>query len=183
MLTFSVDKFSESLGIIYYILVYGVGILAMIFSVIAFQFKYRITIILTNFLGQTCWVVYFLLQGDLMSAIICGLSAVMLALFSKKDKWTWTTSPISIALFIALFSAISLFSFHVWSDIFPLLAGIFTVIANSRTKERRLRQFSVLWCLSWLLNSAFKMYPVAFVNDLLCTVSTVVSLIRYKNKE
>ena len=85
MLTFSVDKFSESLGIIYYILVYGVGILAMIFSVIAFQFKYRITIILTNFLGQTCWVVYFLLQGDLMSAIICGLSAVMLALFSKKN--------------------------------------------------------------------------------------------------
>ena len=47
---------------------------------IAFQFKRRVTIILSNFLGQTCWVIYFLLQGDLTSAIACALSAVMLAL-------------------------------------------------------------------------------------------------------
>ena len=125
----------------------------------------------------------FLLQDDLMSAIACGLSAVMLALFSKKDKWSWTTGPISITVFILLFSGFSLFSFRVWNDIFPLLAGIFAVIANSRATEKRLRQFSVLWCLAWLLNSAFKMYPVALLNDLLCTTSTIISLIRYRNKK
>jgi hypothetical protein len=44
-----------------------------------------------------------------------------------------------------------------------------------------LRRFSLVWCLSWLLNSAFKMYPVAFANDLLCTISTVVALVRYND--
>lgn len=183
MLGVWIENMIHFMGKGYYILVYGIGILAMTFSVSAFQFKKRVAIILGSFLGQACWVLYFLLQDDLMSAIACGLSSVMLAIFSKKDKWSWTTGPISITLFILIFSVFSLFSFQTWSDIFPLLAGVFAVIANSRTTEKRLRQFSVLWCLFWLLNSTFKMYPVAFLNDFLCTASTVISLIRYRNKE
>ncbi len=183
MLSFSVEEMVNTMGIGYYILVYGIGLIAMTLSVVAFQFKKRVTIILSSFFGQSCWVAYFLLQGDVMSAIACGLSAIMLALFSKKDKWPWTTGRASIAIFILIFSAFSLLSFRSWSDVFPLLAGVFAVIANSRSSEKRLRQLSVFWCLAWLMNSAFKMYPVALANDLLCTVSTVVSLIRYRNKE
>ena len=77
----------------------------------------------------------------------------------------------------------SLLTFKVWSDIFPLLAGIFVVIANSRKNEKQLRQFSLLWSVSWLLNSILKMYPVAFINDLFCTVSTVVALARCREKK
>jgi hypothetical protein len=172
----------QTLGFVYYILVYGVGVIAMTLSVIAFQFKRRVTIILCNFLGQTTWILYFLLQGDLTSAIACALSAIMLAVFSKKDKWKWATGKISMAVFIVLLCGFSLLSFKVWSDIFPLLAGVFAVLANSRSTEKRLRQLSVFWCLFWLLNSTFKFYPVAFVNDLFCTVSTVVALIRYRDK-
>ena len=167
----------------YYVLVYAVGLLAMTFSVIAFQFKKRVSIILSSFFGQTCWVAYFLLQNDLMSAISCVLSAIMLALFSKKDKWRWTTSEVSIAVFILLFSGLSVISFRTWIDVFPFLACVFAVIANSRSTEKRLRQFSVFWCLFWLLNSAFKMYPVTLVNDFLCTASAIISLIRYRNKD
>lgn len=183
MLSFSVDAFANALGFWYYILVYGVGAIAMALSIVAFQFKHRVTIILSNFFGQTCWVVYFLLQGDVTSAIACGLSAIMLAVFSRKDKWKWSTSPYSIAAFIIILSGFSLLSFETWKDIFPLLAGIFAVIANSRASEKRLRQFSIFWCLFWLLNSISKMYPVALANDLLCTVSTVVSLVRYREKK
>ena len=183
MLTFSVDGLIQTLGIAYYILVYGIGVIAMTLSVIAFQFKHRITIILSTLVGQICWVAYFTLQGDLTSAIICGLSAVMLAIFSKKDQWKWSTGPAMIALFILIFSGFSIVTFKTWIDIFPLVAGVFAVIANSRASEKRLRQFSVFWCVFWLMNSTFKMYPVAFVNDLLCTISTVVSLIRYRDKK
>ena len=182
MLGFSVDGMINALGKSYYVLVYGIGLIAMLLSIVAFQFKRRVTIILGNFFGQTCWVAYFLLQGDLTSAIACALSAVMLAVFAKKEKWKWAASPVSIGVFIALLSGFSLLSFGVWSDIFPLLAGVFAVIANSRSDENRLRVFSFFWCLFWLLNSIFKMYPVAFANDLLCTASTVVALIRYKEK-
>lgn len=182
MLQGMVDTLAEVLGIGYDILVYGIGILAMTLSVIAFQFKRRVTIILCNCFGQTSWVLYFLLQGDLTSAIACGLSAVMLAVFSKKEQWKWAVSKISVSLFLVLICGFSLLSFRVWSDVFPLLAGVFAVLANSRSTEKRLRQLAVFWCLFWLCNSAFKMYPVALANDLFCTVSTVIALIRYRDR-
>lgn len=182
MLGFSVDGLMEALGKGYWILVYGVGVLAMLLSIIAFQFKRRVTIILSNFLGQVSWVIYFLLQGDVTSAVASGLSALMMAVFSQKERWKWAVSPFTVVLFTALICGFSLLSFETWSDIFPLLAGVFAVIANSRSSEKRLRQFSLLWCLFWLLNSTFKTYPVAFANDFLCTVSTVVALIRYREK-
>ena len=154
----------------------------MTFSVIAFQFKRRVTIVLCNFFGQASWVVYFLLQADTASAIACALSAVMLAVFARQSKWRWAKSPFCIIFFIVLICGFSVISFAVWSDIFPLLAGVFAVIANSRSNEKSLRRFSLLWCGFWLLNSTFKMYPVAFINDLFCTISTAVALFRYREK-
>lgn len=182
-MSINVKELADALGIAYYIIVYGIGVLAMAFSVMAFQFKHRITIILSSFFGQSCWVAYFLLQGDLTSAIACALSAIMLAVFSKKDKWSWSTHPAVIVFFIVILSAFSLWSFKEWSDVFPLLAGVFAVIANSRATEKSLRRFSLLWCIFWLLNSAFKLYPVALVNDFMCTCSTVIALIRYRNEK
>ena len=182
MLDFFVEQLSLNLGFFYYVLVYGVGILSMALSTVAFQFKRRSAIVLCSCLGQTSWVIYFLLQADLVSAIACGLSAVILAVFTKQGEWKWVKSPYCIVICILLISGVSLLSFAVWSDVFPLLAGVFAVIANSRTNEKRLRQFSVLWCGFWFLNSLFKMYPVAFINDLFCTVSTIVALVRYREK-
>ena len=61
-------NFSLAAGMGHTVLVYALGILAMAFSVIAFQFRHRVTIILCSFLGQSCWVLYFLLQGDAVEA-------------------------------------------------------------------------------------------------------------------
>lgn len=182
-MSFEVDGLKEAMGFSYYILVYAIGILAMVFSVVAVQFKKRVTIILSTLFGQVSWVAYFLLQGDLTSAIVCGISAIMLAIFAKKDQWKWATSIVTVALFILVNTAFSLWSYKVWSDVFPLFAGIFAVIANSRSSEKRLRQFTLVWCVAWLLNSTFKFYPVAFVNDFLCTASTVIALVRYRDKK
>ena len=82
---------------------YGVGVLAMVLSVVAYQFRHRVAIIFSNFLGQACWTAYFLLQGDVTSAIACFLCVVMLALFAKRDQWRWTTSYWSIGVLILLF--------------------------------------------------------------------------------
>lgn len=178
-----IDGLVTTLGFGYYLLVYGIGIVAMTLSVISFQFKKRVTIILCNFLGQSSWIAYFLLQGDVTSAIACLLSAVMLAVFAKSDKWAWATHPLTIVAFIVMISGFSLLSFRGWTDIFPLLAGVFAVIANSRKNERSLRIFSFFWSFLWLMNSAFKFYPVALLNDSLCTISTVVALIRYRKTD
>ena len=174
---------SISGGALYSVSLYAVGALALVLSVIAFQFKHRATIILFSLLGQSCWVLYFLMQSDFTSAVACGLSAVMLAIFSLKDKWKWATSKPCVIFFCVLICGFSLLTFSVPSDVIPLLAGFFAVIANSRSTEKRLRQFALLWCLFWLLNSIVKFYPVALINDLLCTVSAAVSLYRYRKVE
>ena len=165
------------------VLIYAVGILAMVLSVIAYQFKYRVTIIVVNFSGQACWVVYFLLQSDFTSAISCALTVIVMAVYSMKGKWQWVSSRICAAAFLITMVGFSLLTFAGWRDIFPLLAGVFAVIANSRSDEKSLRQFSAIWCALWLVNSIVKVYPVALVNDVLCTGSTIVSLVRYREKK
>ena len=182
MINFSMDALAEALGFGYYILVYGIGVIAMALSTSAYQFRRRVTIILFNLFGQLSWVTYFVLQGDLTSAIACALSAVMLAVYTRKEKWRWVASPITVVFFIVLLSGFSLLSFKVWSDVFPILAGAFAVIANSRSSEKRLRQFAVLWCFFWMLNSVCKMYPVALACDVMCMCSSIVALIRYREK-
>ena len=172
----------EALGIGYDILVYGIGIVAMVFSIIAVQFKRRVTIVFCNFLGQAAWVAYFLLQSDMVSAIACALSAIMLAAFARKDRWPWATSPVCVISFAVVIAGFSLLSAQSWIDAFPLLAGVFAVIANSRSEEKRVRQFSLLWFAFWLVNSTLRWYPVAFINDFLCTVSAVVALVRYRER-
>lgn len=165
------------------VLIYAVGILAMVLSVIAYQFKYRVTIIVVNFSGQACWVVYFLLQSDFTSAVSCALTVIVMAVYSMKGKWQWVSSRICAGVFLVAMIVFSLLTFAGWRDVFPLLAGVFAVIANSRSDEKSLRQFSAIWCALWLVNSIVKVYPVALVNDVLCTGSTIVSLIRYRGKE
>ena len=173
----------DGAGIGMTVLIYAVGILAMVLSVIAYQFKYRVTIIVVNFLGQACWVIYFLLQSDFASAVSCAITVAVMMTYSMKDKWEWVSRRIVALSFGAAAVGFALWTFAGWMDIFPLLAGVFAVIANSRSSEKRLRQFSFIWCALWLMNSILKVYPVALINDILCTGSTVVSLIRYKNAD
>ena len=162
------------------ILIYAVGIIAMVLSTVAYQFKYRVTIIVVNFSGQACWVLYFLLQSDFTSAISCALTVAVMVAYSMKDRWRWVSGRACPIVFTVLVVGFSILTFATWIDVFPLLAGVFAVIANSRTSEKRLRQFSAIWCALWLMNSILKMYPVALINDILCTGSTIVSLIRYR---
>ena len=163
--------------------IYLSGILAMLLSVIAYQFKHRVTIIVVNFSGQACWVVYFLLQSDFTSAVSCALTVIVMAVYSMKGKWAWVSRNVTAISFLLAVTVFSVLTFATWMDIFPLLAGIFAVIANSQSNEKRLRQFSAIWCALWLVNSILKVYPVALVNDVLCTGSTIVSLIRYRNSD
>ena len=176
-----VSALQGALGFFYYILVYGIGIVAMTLSVSAYQFRRRVAIILCACAGQLCWIAYFFLQGDLTSAIACALSAVMLAIFSRKDKWPWATSPAMVAFFLVVMGGFSLASFRTWQDIFPVLAGVFAVLANSRATEKRLRQLAIPWCFFWLCNSIVKLYPVAMITDFFCTASAAISLWRYRN--
>ena len=177
----ALSSFAGGIGLT--VLIYAVGILAMVRSVMAYQFKYRVTIIVVNFSGQACWVVYFLLQRDFTSAISCALTVIVMAVYSMKGKWPWVSSQLCAAAFLVAMVGFSLLTFAGWRDIFPLLAGVFAVIANSRSDEKSLRQFSAIWCALWLANSIVKVYPVALVNDVLCTGSTIISLIRYRDKK
>ena len=52
MLSVLVETMLHSMGVGYYILVYGIGVLAMLFSVASFQFKKRVTIIGLHSKGQ-----------------------------------------------------------------------------------------------------------------------------------
>ena len=176
-------KLAGTLGVGYTILNNAFGVIAMVFCIIAFQFKNKVTIVVCNFLGQLCWVLYFIFLRDYTSAISCGISAAMLWAFSKQEKWKWVLSPVTVTIFAVIIAGFSISAFRVWADIFPVMAGVFGIIANSRKKESTFRKFGLLCYISWLMNSIFKMFPIALINDASCTISVAVSIYRYRGRD
>ena len=106
----------------------------------------------------------------------------MIAAFTMRDKWKWVTSNACVIAFSSIITVFSIATFATLIDIFPPLAGNFAIIANSRTDQKRIRQFSLLWCGFWLVNSILKIYMVAIINDLFMTISAAVALYRYRDK-
>lgn len=173
----------NGLGFFYDILVWGVGILAMAFSVSAYQLRHRVAILLFMIFSRFAWIAYFFLQGNLTSVIANILTALILAVFAKQDKWKWATAPVTVFAAVLLMSVSSLLSFTDWTGIFPLLGGVFAVLSSSRKSEQSLRLLALADCLAWLTNSVLHLYYVAIANDLFCTVSAAVAFIRYRKKE
>ena len=179
---FNVDGLVEGLGIFYYVLVYGVGICAMASAFISYQFERRATILLFNYVAQMLWITYFLLQADVSSAIACAITSLALITYSRKGKWKWVSSKITLAVCVLIIAGTTLTSFRVWSDILPVLGSTCAVLSYSRTKENELRALSLACYLFWFCNSLFKMYPVALISDFTSITSVVISLIRYRKK-
>jgi hypothetical protein len=132
--------------------------------------------------------IYLVLKNSLCgnfgnNVLMCLLSAVIIA---DSGYVMFFNTPYTEASFIS-FLAMFIGSFMAYSNkrkkVYLLLAGVFAVIANSQTKEKQLRQYSLLWHGFWLIISVLRVYPVAIINDVMCEISTVIGVIRYRNEE
>ena len=97
------------------------------------------------------------------------------------------SSKFWLFFFLIVQTASGIIFFKQWHDIFATLAGIFNVLAYFVLDKKKYRLLGFICLFWWVMNSAFKFYPIAFANDLFGCISAFVAIIRYdvvkKNKK
>ena len=171
----------DTFGFWYQIIFNAIGVLAMLFSVISYQFKRRFAIMSFMLTGQVCWVLYFVWQGDLVSALTCFITVSMLVVFLFRDRAAWAKSRVWLFVFLGAIVLSSVLTFRDWRDVFPMFAGVFIVLSNYMLDEKKLRIFAFFSLFCWVSNGILKGYYVALISDLSSLISNIVSLYRYRN--
>ncbi|MBO7214472.1 MAG: YgjV family protein [Clostridia bacterium] len=169
----------KTLGVWYYVILNAFGVIAILLKVTEFQFKKRSTILTFALLASTCWIFYFILYGDLVSAIVNFVCIVQGYVFLCREKYKWANSKLWFFFFLVVQITLGIIFFKVWHDIFPIIAGVFNVIAYFVMNKTQYRFFGLCCLIFWVLNSAFKFYPIALANDVFGSISAFVSIVRY----
>lgn len=174
-----VNILNENLGIWYLIILNAFGVVAMIFKVIEYQQKSRKTILVIATICGCCWLLYFALQGDFVSAIVDVVGVSQYLIFMQRGKKKWADSYFWLVGFLTFQIVFGVVTFKVWQDAFALCAGIFGTIAYFVMSRKTYRLLSFICIVSWLLNSITKFYFIALLNDAFATISLAIAILRY----
>ena len=174
-----IDGLKSSIGVWYILLINFIGVVAIVVKVCELQLKRRENIIKFFVLNGVLWVLYFLLNADLVSAITCLLGVAMGLIFLKRGANKWASSIAWLYIFLAVQVVNLLLFYNSWHDIFSGLAGVFAVLAYYSIREKNYRLLVLINLIFWVLNSAFKLYYVALIHDALGAISAIIAIVRY----
>jgi hypothetical protein len=173
----------ETLGVWHDVITNFFGVIAIILLVISFQMKSRVKLLLVFLFSQLIWAIYFVLQGDLASGIMCTVAITMSLVFMQREKHKWANSIFWLFFFIAIIVTCSILTFKDWRDLFPLMGNLLTTISFFTLNEKLLRSINVGTYLCWMGNSISKLYVVALISDTLTLISVIISIVRFNVKK
>lgn len=174
-----VETLSSSLGIWYIIILNAFGVIAILFKVSEFQLKSRKVIFLFASCAALCWVLYFLVQGDFVSALINLINMASIIIFSKREKYKWASSKYLFIAIASLQLTLGILTFKNWHDSFAIIGGVFATLCYFVASKKTYRILSAFNMSSWVLNSISKMYIIALINDSFALISVIVSIFRF----
>lgn len=174
-----VNTLSTSLGVWYLIIVNAFGVLSIILKVTEFQCKNRKYIFLFATSSACCWIFYFALQGDFVSALVNFVCAIQMLVFMQRGKHKWADSIWWMIAFLVIQLAFSIFTFKTWTDIFALVGGLLTTVVYFVVNQKTYRALAFVSLLCWIFNGIFKGYVIALLNDSFGAVSALVGIIRF----
>ena len=177
-----VDSLSV-LGVYYSVLTTAVGVISIVVLFLSYQMKTRGKILTTYIGAATGWMLYFILQGDLTSAILNVIGIIRSVIFMQREKHAWAKSIFWLFFFIAVMVTCVALTFTDWKDLFPLIGTILGTISFFVLSETLLRLLNVGTYCMWMCNSIFKGFVVAMVSDGFALLSCIISLIRYRDKD
>ncbi len=170
---------NNTFGIWYIIILNAFGVIAITLKVIEYQSKTRRGSLTFAILSDLCWTMYFLLQGNFVSALMCAIAVGQFAVFMQREKHSWANSRLWLVFFFALQGVSGILTFINWYDVFAITAGLITVVMYYVYDRKTYRIFSFFYVLCWLMNSGFNGYLLPLLNDSFSMVSVIIAIVRY----
>ena len=163
----------------YFVLFYGIGMVGIGVKVSEVQLKKRTNILFFSMLSSSCWICYYLLGGNITSALTGLLSVVRCIIFYQRGKHKWASSIFWLFFFMTLQTLIGIFTFSSWRSLFAVMAGYLQIIAYYVLNVRVYRIVIFFSFLFWMGNSISNALYVALLSDCFGAVSTAIAIVRY----
>ena len=162
---------------------YVLGALAVMFMVLTYQAKTRANILKISLLAGICWVLYYFFENDLVSSVVCLISAVQLVIFILGIKHKWARHILWLFLSLSLTIVLGLMTFSTWYNILPIIAGSLVSISTYLKKESSIRALAFIGLSFWVANGIIGHFWFALLGDTMSLISIIIAYFRLDRKK
>jgi len=155
------------------------GISALVCAFLSFQAKTRRMIIKMSLVAVVFWVLYFFAEGAYVSAIMCFVSILRLALNFIGIDYKWAGHIAWLYVFLGLILLFGIASYAQPKDLIPTTASLLMTLSTFLKKERSIRIVSFAGISVWIVNGLLGGLWFALISDVCSVVSIVIAIIRY----
>jgi hypothetical protein len=161
---------------------YAAGCLGIISTVIIYQQKTRVGLLVSKLISDVIWFAQYALISAWSGAAISIIAIIRELIFINRDK-KWAKSPLWLLLFLILSGVSGVVTWKNIYSIFPCIASALAVIGFwiGKPKLSRFISYPISGCMLTyaISNAAF----MAILNELLSIGSSVVGNIRHDFKK
>ncbi len=161
------------------ILIQGIGFLALIFVILSFQKKERVTLLLVMFVGLLLFVLHYSLLGAWTGALMNLIEAGVVFVSFKKETALWAKKSFWPYLFIVAYVLTGALTLKSVPDIFPIIAQIFGAIAVWQKNPRTIRFIILVPRPLWFGYNLIVGSYAGMVTEIVILLSVFVSIVRF----
>jgi hypothetical protein len=128
----------------------AVGLVALGFSVLAYQSKSKQQLLDRQMAGSFVYVLHYSLLGGWTGVAMNGIVAVRNWVFGKKGSASWADNPAWMWAFMAIAVAFLPFTWDGYISILPVIAMILGVYSRWQEHVSHIRLFTLIGCALWI---------------------------------
>lgn len=163
-------------------IIQGVGVLGLLFSIIAFQNKIRKNILRFQSVSGIFFIIHFFLLSALAGAAMSVIVVIRNFVFEKKETNSWARSPIWFILFVVAGGVSVLLLKQGLISILPAIGVFFGTLAMWQNKPKYIRIYMLLSGLSWVpYLIVVRSYP-GLIAQLIGGISLLIGMYRLDRK-
>ena len=146
------------------------GILAMITSILMYQFKKHRTIMLLMLLCSGLWCIHFAFLGAMTGVIMNVINVIRAVVYTFRGKKLASGRYIPAIFIAASVLTVILTWDNAWS-LLPCAASICATLGNWQTDTQRLRILTIPVCVCWFVYNMINGSAAGMANGCFCRIS------------
>jgi len=159
-----------------------IGGIATVFSVLSFQTKSRLRLLVVQTVGSALWSIHFIMIGEPTGSVLNLVSIVRNLVYSKKKDWRWARSCITPAVISVLSVALSFLTYKNLFSLLPMLATVLSTIAFFLDDEKTIRIICLFVSLGWIIYNINALSIPGIFTEAFNLTSIVIALIRFRKR-
>lgn len=178
----ALKNFAKTLELIlggsYIFIAYGVGVIAAVLAIIAYQCKNRVGLLIVQSVCSAFWMLYFLMIGAFIGMAMNFYNVIRNLVFSQKEKHKWANSKIWLFVFLAIILTFCVLTFYRWFDIISIVGTVVLTVGNFCSSKKTILTLSFVAMPMWIVYGLFAGSYVGVVSDIITTFAIGFALVK-----